>query len=48
MGDVRTYNLLLVKSENKRPSDRSKIRWEDNSLWDLEEVDYEDDWKVLA
>ena len=27
---------------------RPKIKWEDNIIWDLKEVDYEGDWKTLA
>ena len=27
---------------------RPKIRWEDNIIRDLEEIDYEGNWKALA
>ena len=36
------------KTEGKHPYSRPKIRWEDNIIWDLKEVDYEDDWKTLV
>ena len=49
MGDERrTHKLLLGKPEGKRPRGRPKIRWEDNIIWDLKEVNYEHDWKALA
>ena len=49
IGDERrAHKLLLEKPEGKRPLGRPKIRWEDNITWDLKEVDYESDWKVLA
>ena len=45
MGDGgRTHNLHLEKPNRKRPSGRPKIRWEDNIIWDMKEVDYEGDW----
>ena len=31
-GDGRAYKSLLGKPEGKRPSDRLKIRWEDNII----------------
>ena len=37
--------------ENQRksvPRGRPKIRWDDNIIWDLKEVDYEVAWKTLA
>ena len=36
------------KLEGKRPLSRSKIRWEDNIIWDLKKVGYEDDLKAPA
>ena len=49
MGDERrAYNVLLGKPEGKRPRGRSKIGWEDNTIWDLKEVDYEGGLKTLA
>ena len=38
----------LEKPKGKRPRGRSKITWEDKIIWDLKEVDYEGDWKILA
>ena len=49
MGDERrAHKLLLGKPEEKIPLGRPKIRWQDNIIWDLKEVDYEGDWKPLA
>ena len=49
MGDGRSaHRLLLGKSEGNSPRGRPKIRWEDNTIWDLKEADYEGDWKTLA
>ena len=42
------HKLLLRKRERTRPCGRPKIRWEDNTIWDLKEVNYEGDWKTLA
>ena len=44
----RTHKLLLGKPEGKSPRVRPKIRWEDNIIRYLKEVDYEGDWKTLA
>ena len=33
---------------NLKPCGRLKIRWENNIIWDLKEVDYEGDQKTLA
>ena len=42
MGDGRRiHTILLGKSEGTRPCGRPKIRWEDNMIRDLKEVDYE-------
>ena len=42
MGDGRkAHKFLPGKPEGKRPSGRPKMRWKDNIIWDLEEVDYE-------
>ena len=40
--------ILLGKPEGTRPRSRPKIRWEDNIIRDLKEVDYEGDWKTLV
>ena len=49
MGDGRrAHKILLGKPERTRPRGRPKIRWEDNIIRDLKEVDYEGDWKTLA
>ena len=49
MGDWRReHKFLLGKPDGKRPRGRSKINWEDNIIWDLKEVDYDDNWKILA
>ena len=46
----RAHKLLIGKPEEKRPHGRRKIRWKDNVIRDLEEIDYEykGDWKTLA
>ena len=44
----RACNILIGKPEGTRPHGRPKIRWEDNIIRDLKQVDYEDDWKTLA
>ena len=49
MGDGRrAHTLLLGKPEDKRLHGWPKIRWEDNSIRNLKEIDYEGDWKTLA
>ena len=50
MGDGRrALMIFLGKPEGKTClCGRPKIRWEDNIIRDLKEVDYEDDWKTLA
>ena len=48
MYEGHTIILLLGKPESKRPRGRPKIRWENNIIWDLKEVEYESDWKTLA
>ena len=49
MGDgKRVHKLLLGKPEAKCPRGRPKIRWKDNIIRYLKEVDYEGDWKTLA
>jgi hypothetical protein len=43
------YRILLWKPEGKRPRGRSKLRWEDNTKMDLQEVDCGGiDWIELA
>ena len=37
----RAHKFLLEKSEGKCPCGRLKIRWKDNTIRDLKEVDYE-------
>ena len=44
----RAYKILLGKPEGMRPCDKPKIRWEENIIRDLKEVDYVGDWKTLA
>ena len=44
----RAHKLLLEKLEGKHPPGRQKITWDDNIIWNLKEVDYEDYWKALA
>ena len=39
----RAHKLLLGKQERNRPSDRSKIRWKDNVIWDMKQVGYDSD-----
>ena len=39
---------LLGKHEGKRPATRPKIKWENNIIWNLKEIDYEFDWKTLS
>ena len=36
------------KTRGTRPLGRPKIMWEDNTICDLKEVDYEGVWKTLA
>ena len=49
MGDGRkAHKIFLGKPEEIRPRGRPKIRWEDNIIRDLKEVDYEGDWKTLV
>ena len=40
--------IVLGKPEGTRPRGGSKIRWENNIIRDLKELDYEDVWKTLA
>ena len=44
----RAHKILPGKPEWTRPRGRWKIRWEDNIIRNLVEVDYEGDWKTLA
>ena len=44
----RAYKILLGKPDGTRQRGRPKIRWDDNIIRDLKEVDYEGDWKTLA
>ena len=49
MGDGRrTHKLLLGNQFGKRPRNKLIIRWKNNIISDLKEIDYEDDWKTLA
>ena len=49
MGDGRSANkILLGKPEGTRPRGRPKIKWENNIVRDLKEVDYEGDWNTFA
>ena len=49
MGDGRrAHKSLLGKPEGKRPHGRPKIRWKDNIVRDLKEVDFEGVWKTLT
>ena len=44
MGDRRrVYKILQEKPEERRPRCRPKIRWENNIIRELKEVDYEGD-----
>jgi len=40
------YRVLVGKLEEKRPLGRSRLRWEDNTMMDLQEVGWEA-WIVL-
>ena len=43
------YRILVGKPEGKRPHGRTKSRWEDNIMMDLQEVGYGGvDWIELA
>ena len=42
---TQSYSLSL---EGKHSHGRSKIRWEDNIILALKQIDYEDDCKTLA
>jgi hypothetical protein len=46
MGEVRgTYNILVERSEGRRPLGRPRRRWEDNIKMDLREIGFGDvDW----
>jgi ribosome biogenesis protein Nip4 len=50
MGDMRNaHNILVGKSEGKRPLRIPKHRWEDNIRMDLREIGWDDvDWLHLA
>jgi hypothetical protein len=50
MGEVRcAYNILVGKSEGRRPLGRPRCRWEDNIKMDLREIGFGDvDWIHLA
>jgi hypothetical protein len=50
MGEVMgAYNILVGKSEGRRPLGRRRRRWEDNIKKDLREVGFGDvDWINLA
>ena len=40
------HKILLGKPEGTHPCGRLNIRWEDNVIRGLKEVDYEGDWKA--
>jgi hypothetical protein len=46
MGEVRgAYNILVGRSEGRRPLGRPRRRWEDNIMMDLREIGFGDvDW----
>jgi hypothetical protein len=46
MGEVRgAYNILVGRSEGRRPLGRPRRRWEDNIKMDLREIEFGDvDW----
>jgi hypothetical protein len=46
MGEIRNaYNILVGKSEGKRPRGRPRSSWEDNIRMDLREIGWDDvDW----
>jgi hypothetical protein len=50
MGEVRgAYNILVGRSEGRRPLGRPRHRWEDNIKMDLGEIGFGDvDWINLA
>ena len=50
MGEERgLYRILLGKPVGKRPLGRNRLRWEDNIMMNLQEVEYEGmDWIGLA
>jgi hypothetical protein len=50
MGEVRgAYNILVGKSEGRRPLGRPRRRWEDNIKIDLREIGFGDvDWIHVA
>jgi hypothetical protein len=50
MGEVRiAYNILVEKSEGRRPLGRPSCRWEGNMKMDLGEIGFGDvDWIHLA
>jgi hypothetical protein len=50
MGEVRgAYNILVGRSEGRRPLGRPRCRWEDNIKMDLRDIGFGDvDWIHLA
>ena len=49
MGEGRgVYKVLVGKPVGKRPLGRPRLRWEDNTKMDLQEVVGCGDWMVLA
>jgi ribosome biogenesis protein Nip4 len=50
MGEVRgAYNILVGRTEGRRPLGRPRHRWEDNIEMDLREIGFGDvDWIHLA
>jgi hypothetical protein len=46
---IKTYRLLVEKSEGKRPRGRARHNWEDNIRIYLREIEWEVlDWMHLA
>jgi hypothetical protein len=50
VGEVRgAYNILIGRSEGRRPLGRPRCRWEDNIKMDFREIGFGDvDWINLA
>mgnify|MGYP007063903629 CR=1 FL=1 len=47
-GHVAWMDMEEGHTRRKHLRGSSRMRWEDNNTWDLNEVDYEGDWKTLA
>jgi hypothetical protein len=50
MGETRNaYKILVGKPEGKRPLERQRRRWVDNTKMDLREIGWDDmDWIEMA